>query len=887
MEHIKENRTIQFTDSLFWKKDQSFLQATEAEFITRLEKRQTTYEVIDKDDFKYCLYLDSDIDTIARETFTEQLCNTVEIKEEQYLRSALIALMGQEFEPNITIATSHTGNYKEDQTKISVRLYVSNVIATKHQQRKFAHQLNLMAFENKRTFDNIFEYIPPMEHLFDEGVYDSNRKMRCLNTSKPNECRPLILVKGNLINTIITRCDPDARIMEDFNDGQPVYTKSNFVSPFDNGITESTMMPELLFYAESGAFANLVGNGCHQKWLSLAGMLVSILPVEDAFTCWEQATIRDGTTNKQTEYETKFNHVKKLMDDPLKAMNTLKKAIKRDYPTIAQQWKQHADIAKETAKQQMCDSIKAQKEAIKIHQEEIKIQQETTDKLAFMEQLTDEDKEVIDNLTLIQLKAINASIALPTDYSIATTFNALYGSNYVCINNNNKDFYCFDKTNNLWVSNCGDSPIRNKLSNEFVTIYTYFKYKRMIDSHDEFNTKKIDIIISNLGSAGHKDHIIKELCSIIKNVDFADNMNHALYMIPTNDGCVFDMRTLISVPRTIQHKFSFTINAKYIPYDATIPEFGIVDKYFNDLFCGDTETTSTFIDALKSSLVGKPLRFLFFCIGTGTNGKSTLFNSIRNIFAKFVDTLSNNVIVESGSKSALNTEIEKLDKSRIGLVSELSGVTKLNEVGVKAITGGDALNLRTLHTKDKTIHPTLSVFTSLNVGNMPSFNTESKALLNRIVVFNFCANFGKIDENGMIIVEDQKAFEAKMLELNDYIFSYIMHFGTISSSFKMSPAMILARNEQIEDNKDTALEDFLIETLEDCVNDKVINKLISVNDLRIQFDSYCTQNKLKNGYNKRKFNEKLKMIGLDLKESNSKIMLYHKRFKEENGDGDM
>lgn len=379
MEHIKENRTIQFTDSLFWKKDQTFLQATEAEFITRLEKRQTTYEVIDKDDFKYCLYLDSDIDTIARETFTEQLCNTVEIKEEQYLRSALIALMGQEFEPNITIATSHTGNYKEDQTKISVRLYVSNVIATKHQQRKFAHQLNLMAFENKRTFDNIFEYIPPMEHLFDEGVYDSNRKMRCLNTSKPNECRPLILVKGNLINTIITRCDLDARIMEDFNDGQPVYTKSNFVSPFDNGITESTMMPELLFYAESGAFANLVGNGCHQKWLSLAGMLVSILPVEDAFTCWEQATIRDGTTNKQTEYETKFNHVKKLMDDPLKAMNTLKKAIKRDYPTIAQQWKQHADIAKETAKQQMCDSIKAQKEAIKIQQKDaIKIQLEST-----------------------------------------------------------------------------------------------------------------------------------------------------------------------------------------------------------------------------------------------------------------------------------------------------------------------------------------------------------------------------------------------------------------------------------------------------------------------------------------------------------------------------
>jgi hypothetical protein len=369
--NIKETQTIKYTPSLFWLKKDAFLEATETEMVERFEKRLPTYEVMDDEAFQYSLYVDTETTAVSRENYTEQLCKTFETKIEDYIREALIELMGAGFEPNITIATSHTANYKEDQTKISLHLHVSNVIATKQQQRRFIHQMNLMSFANKSVPYNIFDYIPAMECLFDESVYSVERKMRCVNTSKPNECRPLILVKGNLINTIITRHDPDARVMEDFNDG-PVYTKSNFVSPFDNGITESTYNEELLFYAESGAFANMVGSGCHQKWLSLAGMLVSILPVEDAFNCWEQATIRDGTINKQCEYEAKFNHVKKLMDDPLKAMNSLKKTIKYDYPTIAQEWKQRANIAKETAKQQLCDAVKAQKEAIKVQRDTFK-----------------------------------------------------------------------------------------------------------------------------------------------------------------------------------------------------------------------------------------------------------------------------------------------------------------------------------------------------------------------------------------------------------------------------------------------------------------------------------------------------------------------------------
>jgi len=440
--NIKETRTIKYTPSYYWLKKDAFLEATEAEMVERFEKRQPTYEVMDDEAFQYSLYGDSETTAVSRENYTEQLCKTFETKVEDYIREALIELMGVGFEPNITIATSHTANYKEDQTKISLHIHVSNVIATKQQQRRFMHQMNIMCFANKSVPYNIFDYIPVMECLFDESVYSFERKFRCVNTSKPNECRPLILVKGELINTIITRHDPDARVMEDFNDG-PVYTKSNFVSPFDNGITESPYIEELLFYAESGAFANMVGSGCHQKWLSLAGMLVSILPVEYAFTCWEQATLRNGTTNKQCEYEAKFNHIKKLMDDPLKAMNSLKKAIKRDYPTIAQEWKQRADIAKETAKQQLCDAIKAQKEIVKAQKDTIK--QNMYESKEQQRQQKDQNKAL--QLEYIE-KRRNENIFVDCDNEACDVMTELLGDKLIFVGDR---FYY--KQGHVWINN--------------------------------------------------------------------------------------------------------------------------------------------------------------------------------------------------------------------------------------------------------------------------------------------------------------------------------------------------------------------------------------------------------------------------------------------------
>ena len=225
--------TIYYTDNLFWKKEKPFLETTEAELLARLQKKETTFEVLKHDEFAYKLYFDIDCDTVEKEDYDKDLCNIVEEEGEVCIRTCIQALTN--IEPNITVATSHTDSYKDGKTKISVRYFVSNITATKKQQLKFVKQMNKWSASKKKDKDFIFNYIPFTEKLFDEGIYDLNRKMRCLNSSKPKEDRPLIISKGEAKDTIISGFfDENAITLPDFNAPVPAKEKKQKVEVLDD-----------------------------------------------------------------------------------------------------------------------------------------------------------------------------------------------------------------------------------------------------------------------------------------------------------------------------------------------------------------------------------------------------------------------------------------------------------------------------------------------------------------------------------------------------------------------------------------------------------------------------------------------------------------------------
>ena len=179
------------------------------EFASSIKAKEQLYEVIVDDGF--CkLYFDVDYKMFGENMCKYDLDEATFVEERGlfYIQNGLKTVL-PELTPNIAIDTSHSPDFTDEdgirQAKYSVRYFVSNVKTNKDACKEFAGQLNKMIESGFDGNDNIYTVIEDNKKgMFDLSVYYSEKKMRCTNTSKPNENRPLLLKSGTIEQTIIT-----------------------------------------------------------------------------------------------------------------------------------------------------------------------------------------------------------------------------------------------------------------------------------------------------------------------------------------------------------------------------------------------------------------------------------------------------------------------------------------------------------------------------------------------------------------------------------------------------------------------------------------------------------------------------------------------------------
>jgi hypothetical protein len=196
---------INYTDSFYWKKEQPPMQSSCEDLCSRITSSAETYEFL-KEDIR-CMYFD--IDCYAPK-IKKQDATILESKGLEYLQTYLRA--SELNADKYAMATAHGNCVKSDgsiSAKYSVRYWFPDIKAHRKTIDAFVKELNKWIISTEKNDpDHLFMYIGELFEdnnnlVFDEGIYDTNRKMRCLNTSKPKESRPLILKYGNVIDTII------------------------------------------------------------------------------------------------------------------------------------------------------------------------------------------------------------------------------------------------------------------------------------------------------------------------------------------------------------------------------------------------------------------------------------------------------------------------------------------------------------------------------------------------------------------------------------------------------------------------------------------------------------------------------------------------------------
>ena len=334
---------------------------------------------------------------------------------------------------------------------------------------------------------------------------------------------------------------------------------------------------------------------------------------------------------------------------------------------------------------------------------------------------------------------------------------------------------------------------------------------------------KVNDVKSMLMKTSEKDHILKELMEELCDINFLKDMNKQSYVLPIKSNKLLDMNTLELMDRTYEHKFDFICDAAYL-VDIELEREAFVRKYFMDLFCNNEAIMMCVLDIIKSSFTGELLRYMIFHTGVGRNGKSVFFKILSTIFPKSVmSVISKDVILEKKSNSHLNTEFEKLESCRVGYITELKETDKLNTTNIKAISGGDEIDVRGICQTNRSIQPVSTLHVLTNI--LPKFDVE-QAILDRLIMIPYNARF-----------EVDKSFEKTIMGFKDEIFTFIMKYGNVRDNFKEVPEeMNVLKQQYAGDNETDYLRDYIDDNIEFSPSSRILR-----DDFRLSYNAWCKQ----------------------------------------------
>jgi len=193
--------------------------------------------------------------------------------------------------------------------------------------------------------------------------------------------------------------------------------------------------------------------------------------------------------------------------------------------------------------------------------------------------------------------------------------------------------------------------------------------------------------------------------------------------------------------RVIPHKMTpmvTKITKASFNRDAQCPRFL---QFLDEIFGGDQELITWMQRALGYSILGKTdEQCLFIAYGTGANGKSTLFEVIREVLGDYAKVTDFEIFLTSHKSDVRMLEaVGELAGVRFALASEVDSTKRFSESLIKRLTGGDTLRGTKLRQSSFEFRPQFSLWFLAN--HLPFAKDGSYGFWRRIKVVPFTRQF--------------------------------------------------------------------------------------------------------------------------------------------------
>ena len=172
------------------------------------------------------------------------------------------------------------------------------------------------------------------------------------------------------------------------------------------------------------------------------------------------------------------------------------------------------------------------------------------------------------------------------------------------------------------------------------------------------------------------------------------------------------------------------------------------EAFLDQIFNHDKELIHYIQKAVGYSATGSTAeQVMFLLLGTGRNGKSVFINTLRNILGSYAKQMSVESIVVHNSGGSANSDIARLENTRLVTSSEANEGSRLDESLVKQLTGGDRILARFLYGKEFEYDPKFKIWMATN--HLPFIRGTDEGIWRRLKVIPFSVQIpkNKVDKN--------------------------------------------------------------------------------------------------------------------------------------------
>ena len=199
-------------------------------------------------------------------------------------------------------------------------------------------------------------------------------------------------------------------------------------------------------------------------------------------------------------------------------------------------------------------------------------------------------------------------------------------------------------------------------------------------------------------------------CRSNKSKNAPNDLDRNKSLLNTAD-CVIDLRTLETQPHDAELLITKHTPIKYKP-DAECP---LWENFLNQIFDGDAELVNYIQRAVGYSLTGSTSeQCAFFLYGSGSNGKSTFLDIVREICGDYATNIQPETIMVRPNGGTASSDVARLKGARFVTSVEPNEGMRINEGLLKQLTGDDIVTARKLYSEEFEFRPEFKLWMATN-----------------------------------------------------------------------------------------------------------------------------------------------------------------------------